>query len=86
LSEIEQALDDRWAGARARLLEDAILMSAAADLGAGARRPTCSTCGTRMHADGMEVRRLATSGDQTLTLRRARARCPECGSGVFPPG
>lgn len=86
LSEIERALDERWARARARLVEDAAMMSAAADLGRGAPRPVCPACGARMHADGREVRRLATSGDQTLTLRRSRARCPACGAGLFPPG
>ena len=86
LGEIEQALDERWARARARLLEDAALTSAAADLRRTAERPICPACGARMHADGTEVRRLATSGDQTLSLRRSRARCPACGTGLFPPG
>ena len=86
LSEIEQALDERWARVRARLLEDAALTSTAADLRSSGIRPLCPTCGARMQADGQEVRRLTTSGDQTLTLRRSRARCPECGSGLFPPG
>lgn len=86
LSEIEQALDERWARARARLVEDAALASAAADLGGGSARPLCPSCGARMHADGREVRRLTTSGDQPLTLRRSRARRPACGTGLFPPG
>lgn len=86
LSEIEQALDQRWARARARVLEDAALLSAAADLRTGPGRPACPSCGGRMHADGQEVRRLTTAGDQPLTLRRSRARCPVCGTGLFPPG
>jgi hypothetical protein len=85
LAEIEEALDSRWARARARLVEDAALMSAAADLRATAARPACPACGARMAADGREARRLTTTGDQVLTLRRSRARCPACGAGLFPP-
>jgi ribosomal protein S27AE len=85
LSEIETALDERWARARARLVEDAALLSAAADLRATAARPACPECGERMQADGQEVRRLTTVGGQALTLRRSRARCPACGAGLFPP-
>lgn len=86
LSEIEQALDERWAPARARLIEDTALTSTAADLGRSPERPSCPECGARMHADGTEVRRMTTSGEQPLTLRRSRARCPRCGRGLFPPG
>lgn len=85
LTEIEQALDERWAVARARLLQDAALASAVVDLAREPRRPTCPQCGTLMHADGMETRRLTTTGDQPLTLRRSRVRCPACGTGFFPP-
>lgn len=85
LSEIEQALDERWARARARVVQDAALASAATEWRRGDRRPACPTCGGAMHADGVEERRLTTTGDHTLTLRRARARCPVCGTGFFPP-
>ncbi len=86
LIEIEEDLDDRLHQLRARLVEDAAQRSAAADLGRTAQRPSCPTCGRRMQADGKEVRRLTTTGDQVLTLCRSRARCPACGSGLFPPG
>jgi hypothetical protein len=86
LSELEDALDSRWAVARARLLEDAALASAAADWPRRGVRPVCPHCGAAMHSDGREARRLTTTGEQTLTLRRTRARCPACGTGLFPPG
>jgi ribosomal protein S27AE len=86
LTEIEDDLDRRLHGMRARLLEDAAVRSAAAGVGATATRPVCPTCGTPMQADGTEVRRLTTTGDEVLTLTRAHARCPACGSGLFPPG
>jgi hypothetical protein len=85
LSEIEDDLDRRLHGMRARLLEDAAVRSAAAGVGTTAR-PVCPECGIPMRADGTEVRRLTTTGDEVLTLTRARARCPVCGTGGFPPG
>ena len=86
LTEIEDELDGRLDRLRARVVEDAALASAAADWGRTAARPPCPACGARMQADGQEVRRLTTTGDQVLTLRRHRARCPACGTGLFPPG
>lgn len=85
LTEIEDALDERWARARARVVEDAAVASAAAQARAWAERPRCPACGAAMRADGQGARRLTTTGDQVLTLRRARARCPACGAGLFPP-
>ena len=88
LAEIEAALDARWAVARARLVEDAALASAAADLRAlpPEQRPRCPDCGAAMEARGQEVRRLTTTHEQPLALTRHRAVCPACGAGLFPPG
>jgi ribosomal protein S27AE len=86
LTEIEDELDRRWYRLRARVVEDAAVRSAAADLGATATRPACPRCGTPLQADGREVRRLTTTGDEVLTLTRSHARCPVCGTGLFPPG
>jgi predicted RNA-binding Zn-ribbon protein involved in translation (DUF1610 family) len=88
LAEIEAALDSRWAVARARLVEDAALASAAADLRAlpPEARPRCPDCGATLEARGQEVRRLTTTHEQPVTLTRHRAVCPACGVGLFPPG
>jgi len=88
LSEIEAALDSRWAVARARLVEDAALASAAADLRAvpPGQRGRCPDCGGALEARGMEVRRLTTTHEQPLTLTRHRAVCLACGAGLSPPG
>jgi predicted RNA-binding Zn-ribbon protein involved in translation (DUF1610 family) len=88
LAEIEAALDARWAVARARLVEDAALASAQADVRAlpPEARPRCPDCGAVMEARGVEVRRLTTTHEQPVTLRRHRAVCPACGAGLFPPG
>src|SRR4051794_3863853 len=88
LAAIEAALDSRWAVARARLVEDAALASAAADLRAlpPEARPRCPDCGAMLEARGQEVRHLTTTHEQPLTLPRHRAVCPACGAGLSPPG
>ena len=88
LTEMEAAIDERWASVRVRLLEDVAMASAAADLSTAppSERAACPTCGQALHAHGREERRLTILGDQTLTLQRTRAVCPACGTGVFPPG
>lgn len=87
LSEIEAALDARLAGMRARLLEDAALASAATDpatLPAGAR-PRCPRCGGAMVLRGAATRRLTTTYEQPLTLRRRYVACAACDEALFPP-
>ena len=88
LSEIEVALDARLARMRARLLEDAALASAAADLRAlpATERPRCPRCGRPMQACGPEARSLTTTHEQRLTLRRHYAVCTACQEALFPPG
>jgi uncharacterized C2H2 Zn-finger protein len=85
LRAIEQAVDERLAVLRARMVQDAALASAAADPPDGEERPRCPACGAVMHLDGARTRRLRTSHDQELTLARRYARCPACGTGVSPP-
>lgn len=87
LSEIEAALDARWAVARARILESAATASATADLRAlpEAARPRCPQCGAVMAVRGPEERRLTTY-EQVLRLRRHYAVCTACQQAVFPPG
>jgi YgiT-type zinc finger domain-containing protein len=88
LRQIEQALDERLVKMRARMLQDAALASAAADLKAGqeAERPVCPECGARLEARGTEVRQLTTQHNQMLHLARSYGVCPQCGAGFFPPG
>ena len=87
LHEIEAALDERWATARARLLQDLALASAAAkvDDGADGERPHCPQCGQPLEARGEEERTLTTSYNQPITLTRSYAYCPACQAGLFPP-
>lgn len=88
LREIEQAIDERWAKARARILQDAALVSAARTLTTidPGERPRCPDCDRPLEARGQEVRQLTTQGDRTITLTRSAAVCPACGWRIFPPG
>ena len=86
--ELEAALDERLTRMKARLLEEAALASEIADLGSQAveQRPPCPACGQTLQPRGHRTRRLTSSGDQTVELRRSYAVCPACGTGHFPPG
>ena len=88
LREIEQALDQRLAKMRARMLQDAALASAAADIQRAqeAERAVCPECGVRLEEQGRPLRQLITQHNQTLALQRSYGVCPQCGAGVFPPG
>jgi RNase P subunit RPR2 len=86
--EIEQALDERLGKMRARMLQDAALASAAADItGAQAeQRPVCPECATPLEGRGTAERELTTQHNQTVRLSRSYGVCPHCGAGLFPPG
>ena len=86
--EIEQAVDQHIAQARARLLEQVAQASAAADWRTAppAEQPACPHCGTSLRPSGTHPRQLQTQGGQTVTLQRTYGVCPACGTGLFPPG
>ena len=88
LTEIEDALDARWAVARARLVTEAALASAAADLRTvpPRERPCCPACGGVMALRGPEVRTLTTTYEQPVSLRRHYLVCTTCQEVLFPPG
>jgi hypothetical protein len=82
--EIEAAVDAQLGPLRAQVLGDTALASEATDLGAA--RPTCPDCGARLVRQGRQTRTLRSEGDVPIALERAYARCPQCGTGLFPPG
>ena len=88
LREIELALDEHFAGLRARMLQDMALQSVASDWKEAARadRPVCASCGTPLILRGKRPRQLKTAGGQEITLQRSYGRCPTCKTGLFPPG
>src|SRR5712691_67697 len=68
--EIEQALDERLARLRARMLQDTSLLSRVADVSAVGEqeRPLCPQCGSRMEPCGQQPRELTTTYEQTIEL------------------
>jgi len=88
LREIEDALDERLAKMRARMLADAALASAAADITKKEEeeRPVCPACGKEVKARGKRERRLTSQSNQVLRLERSYAVCPQCEAGFFPSG
>jgi len=87
LTEIEQAVDERWYRVRAQMLQDLALRSRAAtwQAASAAERPTCPDCGRQLVARGQQPRTLKTQGGQQLTLTRSYGYCPRCKKGHFPP-
>jgi hypothetical protein len=86
LTEIEQALDERWYRLRARLLEDLALAREAANWQSKAGdRPTCPDCGRALIRRGRQPRQLKTHGNHELSLTRSYGYCPSCKKGHFPP-
>ena len=83
-AEIEAAVETQLGPLRAVLLRDTAMASEATDL--GGERPVCPTCGERLQASGCRPRRLRGEQDVPITVERTYARCPQCGTGLFPPG
>lgn len=86
--EIEAALDECWAKARARLLQDLALASAVAEVSRSMEvdAPSCPECGHALEGRGQDSRDLTTYYNQTISLKRSYAVCPACSAGFFPPG
>jgi len=85
--EIEIALDERLARLRAWTLEDAALVSRAAEWDTNDEvRPVCPKCGTALKPRGKEWRELTTQYDQIIHLERGYGVCPKCQMGLFPSG
>lgn len=83
-AEIEAAVETQLGPMRAQLLGDTALASDATDLTAA--RPDCPECGARLVRAGRQERTLRGEGDDPIALERSYARCPQCGTGLFPPG
>ena len=86
--EIEEELDARLSGMRAQMLTDLAQRSPKQDwTGKKAEgRPRCPQCGGLLQARGKQERSLATQGGKEVKLSRRYGTCPQCGSGLFPPG
>jgi len=82
--EIEAAVDAQLGPLRAQLLGETAMASEATDLGGVWRQ--CPDCGARLQGAGVHRRRLRGEQDETIAVTRHYARCPACGTGLFPPG
>ncbi len=82
--EIEAAIDAQLGPLRAAMLGDTVVASDAADL--RGERPRCPGCGRGLVAGGRHRRRLRGEHDVVLEVERTYARCPDCRTGLFPPG
>lgn len=82
-AEIEAAIDAQLGPLRAQMVGETAMASAAADL---SEPRVCPQCGQRLHAAGRRKRRLRSEQDEPIALERTYARCPACGTGLFPPG
>src|SRR5215211_2386066 len=78
LTEIEQALDERWYRVRVRMLADLALRREAVHWQANqaTQRPTCPECGRVLIRRGRQPRHLKTHGGHELTLMRSYGYCP----------
>lgn len=85
--EIEAAVDERLSRVRARMLQDAALLSRATEAQAEETETPlpCLACGTPLQGRGKQSRDLVTQHDQPIRLEREYAVCPDCGRGFFPP-
>jgi YgiT-type zinc finger domain-containing protein len=88
LRQIEADLDERLGKMRARMLQDAALASAAADIkrAQAAEKLRCEACGEVLVERTVAERQLLTQHNQVLKLARSYGVCPNCGAGLFPPG
>ena len=82
-AEIETAIDAQLGPLRAAMLRETAMASDATNLDGD--HPSCPECGDRLAAAGARRRRLRGEGDVALELARTYARCPSCGTGLFPP-
>jgi hypothetical protein len=86
MQQIEEEVDKRIARMRAGLVEGLAMSSAAAEVGSRAsdQPACCPTCGGVLQARGKQVRKLTTTGEQTVRLERSYGYCPTCQVGFFP--
>lgn len=86
--EIEDELDARLSGMRAQMLSDLAQQSPKREWSEQEpeKRPQCPHCGAVLQARGQHERSLRTQGGKEVKLSRQYGTCPQCGSGLFPPG
>lgn len=89
LREIEGAVGDAVARLHARYMQELAHTSPAAKAEGGGSGDSlaCPSCGAKLQPLGYHEREVLIAGqEEPLRLRRRYARCPACGTGLFPPG
>jgi hypothetical protein len=80
LAELEAVVEGEVGRIRAWLLEQALARQAPSG------PIPCPQCGAALQQRGTHRRTVQVPGPSRLTLQRAYAQCPTCGTGLFPPG
>ena len=86
MREIEKAVDEQLNELRAKMIEEAALMSEAREWEETEEGPVCPECKVGLKGTGRGERSLQTHGGKRVELEREYGQCPECGQGFFPPG
>jgi hypothetical protein len=85
MREIEAELDRRLERVRAKMLEEAVLMSEAREWEEKEGAPVCPECGVVLEGKAKGRRSLQTHGNMEIKLERQYGVCPSVGK-AFPPG
>jgi YgiT-type zinc finger domain-containing protein len=85
MREIEEEVDKRLSGMRARMIGDTAMKSGRAEWEAGEKEGECPKCGGEMMKKGKKKRKLKTREGQEIELEREYGVCLNCGHGIFPP-
>jgi DNA-directed RNA polymerase subunit RPC12/RpoP len=84
--EIEEEIDQRLSGLRAKMLSDTANRSDKAEWAGEEAGQVCPDCGAKIIKKGRKKRILLTRDGREVVLDREYAVCPACGQGIFPPG
>lgn len=87
LTEIEDKVDNELAEVRVEMVTDLAHAGRMQELRDMPRseRPNCPVCGQKTVANGKGSRRLVTTYEKEIALKRSRAHCPHCQVSFFPP-
>lgn len=87
-AEIEEEVHARVSRLEAQMIQDTAQESASRVWSGTSQqeRPRCPVCQTPLQARGKRQRSLQGAGGQKVTLTRDYGTCPNCGTGLFPPG
>jgi hypothetical protein len=83
-AEIEDAVDEKLADLRVKMMEDVALESRARDIASNQGGILCPICGGALKDRGKHVRKLTTQNEKQIHLERSYGYCPTCRVGFFP--